>query len=191
MDYDGRIYRQVSQGWRVPCFGKRCMMASGSYDNNDELGLTGQHDDGLWLRLRRAARPRESARLDTDWSLGVWSQTPKALQAIWCLSNSQLNNMKASCERIVSASDKKKNTHTSRTKCLLNLLEGREEGGLSGGLRQICTVIQMVRTLRPQHKQDPLPKHVQPLLISTVYWWMCHVTGESLTICMTRQLGPN
>lgn len=50
---------------------KRCMMGSGSYDNNDKLGLTGQHDDGLSLKLRRAARPHESARLDTDWSLGI------------------------------------------------------------------------------------------------------------------------
>lgn len=46
-------------------------MRSGSNDNNDKLGLTGQHDDGLSLKLRRAARPRESARLDTDWSLGI------------------------------------------------------------------------------------------------------------------------
>lgn len=166
---------------------KRCMMGSRPYDNNDKLGLTGQRDDGLSLKLRRAARPQESARLDTDWSLGVWWQTPKALQAIWCLSNSQLNHMKASCERIVSASDK---INHSRAKCLLNLLEGREEGGLGGGLRQIQTVIQMVRT-RTTAQTRPLPKHVQPLLISTVYWWMCHVTVELLTICTTWQLGPN
>lgn len=51
---------------------KRCLMGSRSYDNNDKLGLTGQHDDGPPLKLRRAARHTvESAHLDADWSLGV------------------------------------------------------------------------------------------------------------------------
>lgn len=93
---------------------KRCMMGSGSYDNSHKLGLTGRHDDGPRLKLRRAAGSHESARLGAGWSLGVWWQTPAALQAIWCLSRSQLNNMKASSERIVSASHKKKKKKNPR-----------------------------------------------------------------------------
>lgn len=55
VDYDGRIYRQVSHDEECRALAhatKRCTMASGSYDNNDKLGLTGQHDDGLSLKLQ-------------------------------------------------------------------------------------------------------------------------------------------
>lgn len=83
----------------------------------------------------------------------------KALHAIWCLSNSQLNsgNLKRvmpgiSCEL---SEKKKKKTVKSGTKCVLNpSLRGvHEDVRSTGGLSQAHTVIQMARKLRLVHKQ--------------------------------------
>lgn len=73
---------------------KRCWMGSGSYDNNDKLGLTGQHDDGPPRTLRRAARPRPPSGCRVEFGC-----LARALAAIWRLSNSQSDDMK----RIVRA----------------------------------------------------------------------------------------
>lgn len=82
----------------------------------------------------------------------------KALHAIWCLSNSQLNsrNLKRimpgiSCE----LSEKKKKTVKSGTKCVLNPSQRGvyEDVRSTGGLSQAHTVIQMAKMLRLVHKQ--------------------------------------
>lgn len=67
-------------------------MGRGSYDNNDKLGLTGQHDDGPPWTLRRAARPRWRAA-PSECRLG-FGCLGRALAAIWRLSHSQSNDMK-------------------------------------------------------------------------------------------------
>lgn len=76
----------------------------------------------------------------------------KALHAIWCLSNSQLNSR--NLKRIMRASEK---TVKSGTKCVLNpsQAEGGRDVRSAGGLSQIHTVIQMAKMLRLLHKQAP------------------------------------
>lgn len=102
---------------------KRGMMGRGSYDNNDKLGLTGQHDDGSPAEIATCCLPTaDSARLEEGWSLGVWWQTHKSFTPIWCLSNSQLNNIKGIVimwAHRVSIRGKKKHKTKSRVKCLL------------------------------------------------------------------------
>lgn len=122
---------------------KRCMMGSGSYDNNHKLGLTGRHDDGPALKLRHATRPQRRPP--------VWALTPEAFQQYGVCQVHSWTTRHASCERIVSTEKKKKNEQRG------GVLVGVVGGGVGGRLRQIHTVIQMVRTLRPWHKQDHHP----------------------------------
>lgn len=104
-NYDGKSdikIRQFLEGWGV------------TYDN-DKLRLTGQIDN--------VHAPRQECRslLCGCKQTGVWlsgdcTQTDsKALRAIWCLSNSQLN--RRNLKRIMRASEK---TVKGGPKCVLN-----------------------------------------------------------------------
>lgn len=78
---------------------KRCWMGSASYDNNDKLGLTGQHDDGRPRTSRRAARPR--------WRPPIWMPT-----AVWVSGESFGSNMAS-----VKFSAQRCETHHASASC--------------------------------------------------------------------------
>ncbi len=93
------------------------------------------------------------------WVSGDCTQTDsKALRAIWCLSNSQLNsrNLKH-IMRAHHASISCKHTETVKggLKCVLkpSHAEGGKDVCSAGGLSQIHTVIQMAKMMRLFHKQ--------------------------------------
>lgn len=128
-------------------------MGSGSYDNNDKLGLTGRHDDGPPRTLRRAARPRRRAApiwMPTGVRVSGESFGSYMASVRFPVERYETHRASASCQHPILKKKKKKKK--SREKCPPD-----PPGWRGVGLRQIHTVIQMVRTLRPRHKQDYYP----------------------------------
>lgn len=134
---------------------QRRLMGSGSYDNNDKLGLTGRHDDGPPRTLRRAARPRRREGrpiwMPTGARASGGSFGSNMASVKFPFERHETYHASASCQHPILKKKKKKKK--SREKCPPNPPGWR----VGGGLRQIHTVIQMVRTLRPRHKQDYYP----------------------------------
>lgn len=102
---------------------------SGSYDDRDKLGLAGRHDDGT----RHCDAPLAPVMM----AAGVWE--------LW----RQYGDDRVSIRYL-----KRRRRRRAERRVLLTPLDGWMGGG---GLRQIHTVIQMVGTLRPLHKQDYYP----------------------------------